>query len=200
MNENINLVLDQILKQLEELKKVIIRKEPDKVENEDSLSVISERLRNIEEYGPLVNTNIANFSNSFGKLVDRINSYEPVNETKVEYNHVFFPGIQSWLHSFKRGLVIIILLFVISGLTLTSFFLWKKMDSRKDEYYKYHTMRYSGQSIEFADSIYNSNRINLINRLDSLIAEDEKEARLKDELTKTVDKYHKIQRELENTN
>jgi len=89
MNDNIKIVLDQILQGLENLNSKL--NEPQSPKENPILNGIEDRLKSIEEHESILNKNIVNLGNSQLKLSRTILSFKPINETKIEYNHVFFP-------------------------------------------------------------------------------------------------------------
>lgn len=193
MEKHVNILLEQISESLEKIKD---EQEASRKPSVDPiLKVIEQRLQGVEAQNPMINSNLANLGSDFLELSNTIKSFEPVNKTKVE--HVFFPGIQSWIDSLKRWKFVFLFIFISAISIAFNVYSHNLQNKYKEGYYKHKAVLYSNYGPHYMDSIYSDNEDRVIHFVDSIDARIDERKQIEQEMRESKRKADELAKKLE---
>jgi hypothetical protein len=197
MNENIKILLEQILENLENVNNEL---ENNRKPTEDPiLKVIEQRLQGVESIGPVVNHNLAKLGSAHLELAKTIQEFEPINQMKVEYNHVFFPGLIAWLNLIKKGSFVWGLGFLLIVSIYFNGNWYQKKEYYKPYYYKYNAALFYNLDLELLDTVYLSYKSRTEYLVDSIVAKRDKIQSMNAELNNLRERKKELQDQLDST-
>ncbi|WP_422358587.1 hypothetical protein [Reichenbachiella sp.] len=189
-NDKILIILEQLVKGIDELKVKLDSDKPEPQTNDISNEL--KRFDGLEEYQTLINQNLIKLGQRFRGLEEEVNMWEPINNTLHHHEHVFFPGILAWLDGFKRWVINLILI----GLLLISLALnveWHdKMTQYKIGHLKYYLVNELGMKVEKLEDYYTKDPETLLYFSDSVMQRNEEKARIHQQ----IESLKKKEREL----
>ena len=192
-NEQIEILLDQVLKGQEEIKSHLAK---DKTNTQsDSTDDLLTAVQNLEKSYYDLNHSLYKGLEKLKTLYDKILSFAPINKTRIEHEYIM-PDYTKYFRFIKRGVAI----YILSGiLLLMSILVYNKSErivAIEDGYYMYHLLKMTEIEESSIDEYYESNRDFVQHKVDSVLNSRTELDRIRERLEELNEEKSELERSL----